>query len=173
MKLTTHLHLVSRLRMCGCIPLLIHKSLHVVWCLIKHKDAFTSTVPLCFQGTKQPLTPFHLNPLIMSYIILRCHCNLCLNFVYFTLCLAEICVIKVPHYLLLVMFWSVTYSDKRFLLQDLQSEGLNVTSAVVVVDREQGGRHSLSEKGVIMQSLCTLSQVMPRDLNKTVKNSRK
>jgi orotate phosphoribosyltransferase len=34
-----------------------------------------------------------------------------------------------------------------------------VTSALVVVDREQGGSHSLSEKGVAMNSLCTLSKV--------------
>jgi orotate phosphoribosyltransferase len=34
-----------------------------------------------------------------------------------------------------------------------------VTSAVVVVDREQGGNYSLSEKGVTLHSLCTLSQV--------------
>jgi hypothetical protein len=87
--------------------------------------------------------------------------------------MAEVRVIRAPYYLLLVMFWSFTYSDKRFLLQDLQSEGLNVTSAVVVVDREQGGHHSLSEKGIIMQSLCTLSQVRPQDLNQRAKNSRK
>jgi hypothetical protein len=87
--------------------------------------------------------------------------------------MGEMCVIKVPHYLLLVMCRSITYSDKIFLLQDLQSVGLNVTSAVVVVDREQGGRHNLSEKGVVMHSLCTLSQVMPHNLNQTVINARK
>jgi len=87
--------------------------------------------------------------------------------------MAEICVVKVPHYLLLVVFRSCNYSDKIFLLKDLQSEGLNVTSAVVVVDREQGGCHSLSEKGVIMQSLCTLSQVSLRGHNQTVNSSRK
>lgn len=34
-----------------------------------------------------------------------------------------------------------------------------MTSAVVVVDREQGGSYNLSEKGVTMHSLCTLTQV--------------
>jgi orotate phosphoribosyltransferase len=34
-----------------------------------------------------------------------------------------------------------------------------VTSALVVVDREQGGSQNLSEKGVAMSSLCTLSKV--------------
>jgi orotate phosphoribosyltransferase len=48
-----------------------------------------------------------------------------------------------------------------------------VTSAIVVVDREQGGRHNVAEKGVIMQSLCTLSQVRPQGLNQTVNSSRK
>jgi len=51
-NLTTHLHLVSRLRMCGSIPPLIHKFPFVVWCLIKHKDTFTFTVPFYFQGKK-------------------------------------------------------------------------------------------------------------------------
>lgn len=36
-----------------------------------------------------------------------------------------------------------------------------MTSALVVVDREQGGSHNLSEKGVAMNSLCTLSKVRP------------
>ncbi|XP_023723352.1 uridine 5'-monophosphate synthase isoform X2 [Cryptotermes secundus] len=43
---------------------------------------------------------------------------------------------------------------------DLHSEGLNVTSVLVVVDREQGGSHNLSEKGVAMNSLCTLSKIL-------------
>jgi hypothetical protein len=87
--------------------------------------------------------------------------------------MAVICVIKFPHYLLLVVFRSCNYSDKIILLKDLQSEGLNVMSAVVVVDREQGGRHNLSEKGVIMRSLCTLSQVRLWDHNQIVNSSRK
>ena len=48
-----------------------------------------------------------------------------------------------------------------------------MTSAVVVVDREQGGHHNMSEKGVIMQSLCTLSQVRSQGLNQTVNSARK
>lgn len=52
MDLATQLHLVSRLRMYGSIRPLNHKSPYVVWCLIKHKDTFTFTVPFCFQGTK-------------------------------------------------------------------------------------------------------------------------
>jgi hypothetical protein len=87
--------------------------------------------------------------------------------------MAEICVIKVPHCVLLVVFRSSNYLDKIFLLKDLQSEGLNVTSAVVIVDREQGGRHNISEKGVTMQSLCTLSQVRPQGLDRTVNSLRK
>jgi hypothetical protein len=51
------------------------------------------------------------------------------------------------------------YLIETLLLQDLRSEGLNVSSAIVVVDREQGGNNSLSEKGVTMHSLCTLSHV--------------
>lgn len=43
---------------------------------------------------------------------------------------------------------------------DLHSEGLNVTSALVVVDREQGGSHNLSEKGVAINSLCTLFKIL-------------
>ena len=42
-----------------------------------------------------------------------------------------------------------------------------MTSAIVVVDREQGGHHNVSEKGVTMQSLCTLSQVRPQGVNQT------
>lgn len=34
-----------------------------------------------------------------------------------------------------------------------------MTSALVVVDREQGGSNNLSEKGIAMNSLCTLSKV--------------
>jgi len=54
MKLTTHLHLVPRLRMCGAIPLL-PQCIFMAWCLIsngyifmawyivKHRDNFTFT----------------------------------------------------------------------------------------------------------------------------------
>ena len=52
MNLTTHLHLVSRLTMCGSVPPLVHTSPCVVRYLIKHKDTFTFTVPFHFQGKK-------------------------------------------------------------------------------------------------------------------------
>jgi len=57
------------------------------------------------------------------------------------------------------MLWNFTYLNEAFLLQDLHSAGLDVTTAVVVVDREQGGSYNLSQKGVVMHSLCTLSKV--------------
>lgn len=34
--------------MCGSIPPLIYKSPFAMWCLIKHKDTFTFTVPFHF-----------------------------------------------------------------------------------------------------------------------------
>ncbi|XP_069685152.1 uridine 5'-monophosphate synthase isoform X2 [Periplaneta americana] len=45
-------------------------------------------------------------------------------------------------------------------VRDLRSEGLDVTSTVVVVDREQGGKYNLSQQGITMHSLCTLSQIL-------------
>ncbi|PSN50714.1 Uridine 5'-monophosphate synthase [Blattella germanica] len=45
-------------------------------------------------------------------------------------------------------------------INDLKSEGLDVTCALVIVDREQGGRANLAEKGIKMRSLCTLSQIL-------------
>ena len=61
MNLTTHLHLVSRLRMCGSISPLIHKSPCVVSCLFKHKDTFTFTVPFHIHGKK--LDPISSEPI--------------------------------------------------------------------------------------------------------------
>ncbi|KAJ4444383.1 hypothetical protein ANN_06175 [Periplaneta americana] len=52
-------------------------------------------------------------------------------------------------------------------VRDLRSEGLDVTSTVVVVDREQGGKYNLSQQGITMHSLCTLSQVGGYDLAST------
>ncbi|XP_065078176.1 uridine 5'-monophosphate synthase [Ochlerotatus camptorhynchus] len=43
---------------------------------------------------------------------------------------------------------------------DLQSEGLVVTDAIVVVDREQGGSQNTEENGVRMHSLFTLSYLL-------------
>jgi orotate phosphoribosyltransferase len=48
-----------------------------------------------------------------------------------------------------------------------------VTSAIVVVDREQGGHRNVSEKGVTMHGRCTLSHVRPQAVNQTVNSSRK
>jgi len=43
MKLTTHLHLVPRLTMCGAIPPLLFVCLWHAWYLVKHRDNFTFT----------------------------------------------------------------------------------------------------------------------------------
>lgn len=43
---------------------------------------------------------------------------------------------------------------------DLRSEGLTVTDAIVVVNREQGGVQNISEHGVKMHSLFTLSYLL-------------
>ncbi|XP_055642424.1 uridine 5'-monophosphate synthase [Toxorhynchites rutilus septentrionalis] len=45
-------------------------------------------------------------------------------------------------------------------VNDLRSEGLVVTDAIVVVDREQGGAKNTEEKGVKMHSLFTLSYLL-------------
>ncbi|KAG8432162.1 hypothetical protein GDO86_016704 [Hymenochirus boettgeri] len=42
----------------------------------------------------------------------------------------------------------------------LQREGLQVTDAIVLVDREQGGREKLAERGIRLHSVFTLSQLM-------------
>lgn len=42
----------------------------------------------------------------------------------------------------------------------LQKEGLKVTDAVVLVDREQGGRDNLQARGIRLHSVCTLSTVL-------------
>jgi hypothetical protein len=39
-KLTTHLHLVLRSRMCGAAPPLL-QYIFTVWCLVKHRNIFT------------------------------------------------------------------------------------------------------------------------------------
>jgi hypothetical protein len=40
MKLTTHLHIVPRSRMCGAIPP-FPQYVFLAWCLVKHRDNFT------------------------------------------------------------------------------------------------------------------------------------
>ncbi|XP_053672006.1 uridine 5'-monophosphate synthase [Anopheles nili] len=45
-------------------------------------------------------------------------------------------------------------------VDDLRSEGLTVTDAIVVVDREQGGVQNTEERGIRMHSLFTLSYLL-------------
>jgi hypothetical protein len=45
------------------------------------------------------------------------------------------------------------------VLKDLRKEGLNVTDAIVIVDREQGGPQNLDSNGIKCHSVCTLMQV--------------
>ncbi|XP_062435216.1 uridine 5'-monophosphate synthase [Rhea pennata] len=42
----------------------------------------------------------------------------------------------------------------------LQKEGIKVTDAVVLLDREQGGKARLGERGIRLHSVCTLSEVL-------------
>ncbi|XP_015110463.1 uridine 5'-monophosphate synthase [Diachasma alloeum] len=45
-------------------------------------------------------------------------------------------------------------------VRDLKNEGLKVTEALVIMDREQGGRKNIENSGIKMQSLYTLTQLM-------------
>ncbi|XP_075687155.1 LOW QUALITY PROTEIN: uridine 5'-monophosphate synthase [Rhinoderma darwinii] len=42
----------------------------------------------------------------------------------------------------------------------LRGEGLRVADAIVLVDREQGGREKLAESGIRLHAICTLTQLM-------------
>uniref|UniRef100_A0A8C8VPK3 Uridine 5'-monophosphate synthase n=1 Tax=Pelusios castaneus TaxID=367368 RepID=A0A8C8VPK3_9SAUR len=42
----------------------------------------------------------------------------------------------------------------------LQKEGLKVTDAIVLLDREQGGKSRLEEQGIRLHSVCTLSRML-------------
>lgn len=42
----------------------------------------------------------------------------------------------------------------------LQKEGLKVTDAIVLLDREQGGKDKLQEHGIRLHSVCTLSEML-------------
>lgn len=46
------------------------------------------------------------------------------------------------------------------VVKDLKNEGLNVTTALVVLDREQGGRKNLENAGITVKSLFTITQLM-------------
>lgn len=45
-------------------------------------------------------------------------------------------------------------------VKDLKQEGLNVTQALVIMDREQGGKKNIENSGIKMKSLYTLTQMM-------------
>ncbi|CAM2100617.1 uridine 5'-monophosphate synthase isoform X1 [Caretta caretta] len=42
----------------------------------------------------------------------------------------------------------------------LQKEGLKITDAIVLLDREQGGKQRLEEQGICLHSVCTLSTML-------------
>lgn len=42
----------------------------------------------------------------------------------------------------------------------LRKEGLKVTDAIVLLDREQGGKAMLEKHGICLHSVCTLSQIL-------------
>ncbi|XP_058791404.1 uridine 5'-monophosphate synthase [Phymastichus coffea] len=46
------------------------------------------------------------------------------------------------------------------VVKDLKNEGLNVTTALVVLDREQGGRKNLETAGLTVKNLFTITQLM-------------
>lgn len=45
-------------------------------------------------------------------------------------------------------------------VQSLRNEGITVTDAIVIVDREQGGKANIAEKGVRVHTLFTLSYML-------------
>ncbi|XP_015515090.1 uridine 5'-monophosphate synthase-like [Neodiprion pinetum] len=49
--------------------------------------------------------------------------------------------------------------------KDLINEGLTVEEAIVILDRQQGGRENLKAKGIEMKSLYTLTSLMQHLLN--------
>ncbi len=62
----------------------------------------------------------------------------------------------------------VITSGKSILetVEPLQHEGLLVKEAVVLVDREQGGRKHLAEKGIRLHAVCTITSIVKTLLQK-------
>jgi uridine monophosphate synthetase len=44
--------------------------------------------------------------------------------------------------------------------ESLKNEGLLITDAVVLVDRQQGGRKHLAEKGIRLHAVCTITSLV-------------
>lgn len=53
----------------------------------------------------------------------------------------------------------------NFIFKDLQNDGLNVTDAFVVLDRQQGGKDNLEKKNIKMHVIVTLTEVLNILLN--------
>ena len=60
------------------------------------------------------------------------------------------------------MVEDVITSGKSLLetIDEVENEGLNVSEIVVVLDRQQGGREKLQEKGYNVHTLFTISEVV-------------
>lgn len=60
------------------------------------------------------------------------------------------------------MVEDVITSGKSLLetIDEVENEGLNVSDIVVVLDRQQGGREKLQEKGYNVHTLFTISEVV-------------
>jgi hypothetical protein len=65
MKLTPHLHLVLRSRMCGAIPLL-HQYIFIVWCLVENRDNFTFTLHSINHTKQVKIRVFYILSLVLQ-----------------------------------------------------------------------------------------------------------
>lgn len=55
----------------------------------------------------------------------------------------------------------ITTGDSKFeTFTPFESEGLKITDVVVLIDREQGGRQKLSNKGYTLHSVLTLGEII-------------